>query len=308
MRKPRFLVLSIGAMALAMSMSLAGCGKAMDESSTGSTAAYKATTTPATAQSGEDFSNGGMSIPGQAPLHNAARQPGAERSVVKSGSLEVEVDNLEKAEKAMKAAVKDQGGYIKNEEGNNLAGDQPSLHVLIRIPQKSFDDSIATFVGLGRRKQQTISASDTTEEILDREARIKQLQAEQEVLTQHGKAPTMNPGFESIKDRLKALQDEKSALEGQAAMSTIDLTLQQKLDANMVAASHATWGSDSWNAAMSSASNAFRFFGAVGIWLLAYSPIWGIVLGIAIWARKTHRRNGVRPVSTAMSDMFKTQP
>jgi len=209
-----------------------------------------------------------------APMHTAARQPGAERSAVRNATLAVEVDNLERAEAKMKGSVTARGGYIDHEEGMDLASQTPVLQLTIRIPEKSFDDVLAGFEALGRRTQKSISASDLTEQILDAEAQLKQAEGQ------------VKPAVEQVA-QFRAQRDELLA---KAAMSSIDLTLAQRPDVGLAAAANTSWGSDTWNSAASSAMDAYRFVGTIGIWLLVYSPLWLVPCLIAFAIHRHWKR------------------
>jgi hypothetical protein len=208
----------------------------------------------------------------EAPLHTIARQPGADRAVARQATLGVDVANLESAETEMKKAVVAGGGYVDRADGVDLTGEKPRMLVTIRVPERSFEQVISALEALGKRFEKRISSGDLTEQILSMEARLQQLKRNQ------GKQAVDGIPDNSITDRIKYMQHQKDVLIGQAAMSTIELRLQQKANADLASAASAGWGSDTWNAAVSSATGTFRFFGAIGIWLLVYSPVWGVVL------------------------------
>ena len=222
-----------------------------------------------------------------APLHNAARTVGGDRNVVRHARMTVQVDNLDNAEKQLKSAVTQQGGYVVYESGTDLGGSQPVMSLEIRVPEKTFELMVGGIEGLGKRTEKSITASDITEQVLDLEAQLHQAKQNADVLSQT-KNPTYNPGFASIKNQIKNLEQERDAMVNRSSMSSIDLTLQQKPGAPGSDAATAGWGSDTWNAALSSASNVFRFFGAIGIWLLAFSPVWllGLVIGYFVLRRQ----------------------
>lgn len=271
-----------GALACALVIGISGCSKAGDESADQAYSTLKQTSRATADYGGAD---------NQAPLHTASRQVGAERSVMRQATLAVQVDDLDKAEKAMKATIATKGGYIDKLDGDNLAGEEPQLRLTIRVPEKSFEDILTDFETLGKRTQKSVTASDLTEQILDAEARLQQVERDRSTLLVQGKGVPMNPGFDSMKDRIKELQAEKEALVLKASMSTINLTLQQKPDAGASTAANANWGSNTWNSALSSAMGAFRVIGAVAIWLLAYSPIWALLLIASLWGFKIWRRS-----------------
>ncbi len=272
--------------AAALLIVVGGCSKADDAAATpvGLNSAKSAAPYGGAAEARSDFPSavGGMTQASPfsgapAPMHDAVRLQGAPRSVLRSAVLAVDVENLDKSEKQMKQAIKDAGGYVDHEEGDNLASETPVLRLTIRVPEKTFDDVLTGFEALGHRTQKSISASDLTEQILDAEA---QLQAEKQAPIDGARLP----------ERIKQLEAERDTLAARAAMSTIDLTLQQKPNAGLATAASASWGSDTWNAALSSSLNAFRVVGAVAIWLLAYSPIWAPICIGSLWLYRSRRR------------------
>jgi hypothetical protein len=214
---------------------------------------------------------------------------------VRQASLSVEVSNLEKAEKEIKKVITAGGGYIDHEIGEDLASENPRMQLTIRIPEKAFEQAITAFEALGRRVQKSISSSDLTEQILSNEAQLQQLRRDQALLIEGGKGVSMNSGFDSLKDRIKMLQQQKDALAGQAAMSTIELSLQQKANADLATVANAGWGTDTWNSAVSSAMGAFRFIGGIAIWLLVYSPIWGGLVMLALFGYRGWKRAAAKP-------------
>jgi len=298
----RFLALVGGSFAVASLIVLSGCSKSDDAAAaSASPASYaaKAESTPYGGAVGGAMPGtvAGDTEFGGAPLHTASRQPGAQRSVLRSATLTVDVENLDKAEKQMKESVKAAGGYIDHEEGTDLASESPVMRLTIRVPERSFDDVLTGFEALGHRTQKSISASDLTEQILDSEAQLKEAQRER------GEVSANDVLEPSTAARIKQLQAERDSLAAQAAMSTIDLTLQQKPNAVFATAANASWGSDTWNAALSSSLGAVRVIGAVGIWLLAFCPLWAPIAFGSIWFYRSRKRAVNEPSSHVVMGM-----
>ena len=215
-------------------------------------------------------------------MHTAARQPDAQRAVIHSANMGLDVDKLSEAEKGMKKVVKENGGFIVDLQSAQQEGQLPTLRLTLRVPEKNFEDTMTALEGLGFATYKNISASDITEDILFAEARLQQLQ--QGMVKVNGIVTDHT-------DEIKQVRTERDQLMMRASMSTIELVMQQKPNAAMMASS--SWGSDTWNAALSSAMTAFRVIGAVAIWLLVYSPIWGVIVAAGIWAVRHSKRQRV---------------
>lgn len=256
------------ALALTLALAISGCRSAEETSATMTPKSQAATANVAI--------DGSMS---EAPMELAGRST-PRRAVVRQARLSVEVENLEKSEAAMKASVREHGGYIADEDSDNLASEEPSLHLRIRIPEPSFEQVLTGFEALGRRTQKSIAASDITEDVLDAEAQIKSLEQRRRD----------SQSADWLKSEIQAAQNRRSELAVRASMSTIDLTLQQKANVHFSAAANTSWGADTWNAATASSMGAFRLLGAALIWLLVYSPIWGLAAMIGLGAARLLRR------------------
>lgn len=243
--------------------SLAGCARPEADEATNSNPSASFEAAKAASQFRSD-----------APLHEAARQPGAQRNVMRSASLTMHVAELEKSEQKIKNAVNESGGYVATEYGSDLGSDEPSLQLTLRVPEKKFDNIIAVIEAEGRRVEKTVQASDLTEQMLDVEAAL-----------QAAKKNAARP-YRSVD-----LERLKGELINRTQMSTIQLTMKQRPNAALGGAAASTWSSDTWNSAVNSGMATFRFIGAIAIWLLVYSPIWGLILVAATWGMKAHRRN-----------------
>lgn len=203
------------------------------------------------------------------PLHDAARDTGAPRDVIRNGQLAANVSDVNKASKNIKEAVTGAKGYVVSEVGENLSSESPSVTMEIRVPEVSFDAIVSQIEAQGPLVTKNIVASDVTEDILTLEAAI-----------QEGKRSN---GSQS---GIGQLQQQQEALKLRSKMSTIQLRLDQKANADLAGAKNATWSGDAWNSALTSAMGAFRVIGAGFIWALAYTPVWGTLLAIAYFARR----------------------
>lgn len=264
---------------------LVGCGAPREyaDSSSAKSAGNASAWSNAATRAGEK-ANGSEYATNGAPMHAAARQPGADRSVIHSANMGLEVEKISEAEKGMKKVVKENGGFIVNLQSSQQAGENPTLTLTLKVPEKNFEDAMTQLEGLGFAAFKNISASDITEEILSAEAQLKQLQNEVPTDGRIGQSPY-------LKNQIDQVRAQRDQLMLQASMSTIDLTMQQKPNPALMASS--SWGSDTWNAALSSAMTAFRVIGATAIWLLVYSPIWGVLLFGTIWVVKHSKRSRV---------------
>lgn len=103
----------------------------------------------------------------------------AERMIIKTGSLSMVVGNVVTTAKTITDYVEKNNGFIVNstvdKSGLELYGS-----VTVRVPSKTFNDTISYVKEMGEVKSENISGQDITEEYSDLDAQLKNLKATEE--------------------------------------------------------------------------------------------------------------------------------
>lgn len=99
----------------------------------------------------------------------------ADRSIIKTGEITVEVDNVAETTGAVRALALELDGYISS----SFQGDfEESATLTMRIPADRFDDAIAAIHDLGGDvKAEATREEDVTAAVIDIEARLTNLRA-----------------------------------------------------------------------------------------------------------------------------------
>ncbi|MFP4619269.1 MAG: DUF4349 domain-containing protein [Spirochaetaceae bacterium] len=90
-----------------------------------------------------------------------------ERKLVSTGSMDLVVDNLDKAESELRLSVKEMGGYIAS---TNRRRD--SFSMTVKIPSEKFDGFIEESEELGEVDSKQTNVQDVTDQFYDLEHRI----------------------------------------------------------------------------------------------------------------------------------------
>ncbi len=235
----------------------------------------------------------GRQIDGGAALAKAPMAPPAQvRQVIRRAELVVRVENVEKAEKTVGSIVRGAGGYVETASSTDLASAHPVLDIALRIPVETFDATIAKFEALGVRLSKKVGSEDVTGQLVDMDARLKTLRAQEDVYrdmlknrTQLDDVFNIQSQLTQVRTQIESISGQRKSQAGLAAMSTISLTLQQNAIAN-APTSDPNWMAQTWAEASSGASGAFRIAFAGLVWILAFSPFWIPVLLILRKAAK----------------------
>jgi hypothetical protein len=220
---------------LALVWAVAACG--------GSTALQAATAGPAeiTTDSTSGGARTGSGFGGVAPLPAASAAPSAAAAVgpdmqapadgngavpavprddlkiVYTGSLDLVVDDLQAALAKGRTAVLAAGGYIGASQETN-DGDKSVATITYRVPATRWEETVQALRGLGSKvvNEQT-QATEVGGQIVDLEARIRNLRASEEVLVGIAKGTGKVTDLLEVQARLSDVRGQIEQLDGQRA-------------------------------------------------------------------------------------------
>jgi len=216
------------------------------------------------------------------------------RQVIRKADLDIRVKNVEKSEKTVSSIVTDAGGYTESATSTDLASDHPVLKISLRVPVSTFDSTISKFETLGVRLSKTIGSEDVTGKIVDLDAQLKTLTAQEEVYrnmlrgrTQLEEVFNIQQQLTSVRTQIEEITAQRKSAAGLAALSTISLTLEQDSVVSQPP-SDPNWMTQSWAGATSASSSALRVLTVILMWTVAFSPFW---IPVILILRKALRGN-----------------
>jgi len=188
-------------------------------------AAGEAGQNPAASAAGEPqaFAPGGSSP----PVPFAAL---ADRQIIKTGEVIVEVDNVAAALGRVRAMTGQLGGYVGGSQAGTL---EDSATLTLRIPADRFEEALAQLHELeGKVLSESTREEDVTSAIVDLEARIANLEASElqyRALVERAQAIddilAVQTRLDSVRGEIEQLSAQHEQLSGLAGMSTLTVTL-----------------------------------------------------------------------------------
>ena len=156
--------------------------------------------------------------------------------IIKTGNMQVQVQDLDKAKETVLQKVKAHKGFTSSANYNDYSY-QKTQTMTIRVASSNFEGLMKDLATVGYVESQSQNAQDVSEEFVDIQARLK---TKREVETRYTEilksAKTISEILE-IEDKLRIIREEIEAKEGrlrylkdQVSLSTINLTLNQKLE------------------------------------------------------------------------------
>lgn len=167
-----------------------------------------------------------------------------EQRIVKTGEITLEVEQVSEALGRVRALAVELGGYVGGSQAGTL-DDRASL--TIRIPAAAFDDAIARLHEMDADVlAEATREQDVTGQVVDLEARIDNLRASEtsyrELVVRAERVEdilAVQSRLDEVRGQIEQLTAQLDAIEGQAALSTLTITLVPK--AAPIAEQTETW-------------------------------------------------------------------
>jgi hypothetical protein len=154
--------------------------------------------------------------------------------VVKTANLRVEVGKGRFQSAFMRAArvAEQHGGFVASSSQATVDEKASEGSVTIRVPVANFEAARAAVAGLGTVRHLELSGQDVTSQIVDYDARIRNLQAQEQALAtllaraaSTGEILEIQSQLFGVRQQVEQLQAERTNLDGQASMATITATV-----------------------------------------------------------------------------------
>ncbi len=180
--------------------------------------------------------------------NNKSNQVKTERKVIRTATVRMQVENVEKSTSSIEQLIKQQGGFIST---TNLSsrGSYINNSITIRIPNEQLDTLLESITAQAKHiDQRIINAQDVTEEFVDIQIRLKTKKdvRDRYVEVLRKKASTVEEIL-NAEERIRIIQEEIESKEGrlrflkdQISLSTIQLNMYQNDGKGLVTKSYAS--------------------------------------------------------------------
>ena len=151
--------------------------------------------------------------------------------VIRTGTFSLEVEDVDASLTKLTNAVKSQGGYVS---GSYRYTDTstPYLTVTFRVPAASFDAAVLALRAEGTVLSEQISTYEVTMQLVDLEARLRNLRASEAALLElMTRATTVSDvlavqtQLTSVRSDIESYDAQRASLADQVAMTTVSVTI-----------------------------------------------------------------------------------
>ena len=254
-----------------------------------STTGRPAPAAPPAFLSSKSMSGDSASAPEANGAGGSADTSTADRKIVMTGSITMEVGDISKSQADITDIAGQYKGYVIS---SNLRADQdnPSGYISIRIPAGSFNSVMQKLRALALKvTYETTNSQDVTEQYMDLEAQLKNYQAtEAQYLELLKKADNVKDILDVqrelsiVRGDIERVKGRMQYLERTSDMSLIEITL-----VNSKPIGESTWDvTGIFKSAVDGLIVLGKAILGILIWLLVFSPVWIIVLVIIFLVRR----------------------
>lgn len=220
--------------------------------------------------------------------------------VIRTGSLQLRVESVDRAVADGRAAIEGLGGFIAASRATG--GDEPVAVVTYRIPADRWDDGLDAIRALAAEVvgEQTNTA-DVSAQLVDIEARLKNLRASESALQEIARQATrisdvleVQQRLTEVRGQIESMAAQQEALKNQVAYAT--LTVSYGLEVAAVTQASRQWDpAHEVDSATASLVALLQGIASVGIWsAIVGLPVLLMVVVVAFVAIRLGRRLGLR--------------
>jgi hypothetical protein len=230
-----------------------------------------------------------------------ASQQDLQRLVIKTADLSLQVDSARDAEAALRALVGRLGGYVVQVETSGI-DENMSARITFRVPADRFDEALSGAQGLAKKVlARTVGGDDVTEEFVDLESRLRNLEATRDRLQSFlDKATTVeyalkvNQSLSDLQGQIEQIKGRKQYLQQSAALSTIAVSLTPVPAIAPIVAEEGWQPLSVARAALRGLVSFGQALATLAIVALVWAPVWLPIVLLGWWLSRKLRGRGAR--------------
>ncbi|MFG3709875.1 DUF4349 domain-containing protein [Micromonospora sp. NPDC047730] len=227
-----------------------------------------------------------------------------QRSIIYTGTMRVQVDDVDAAARSAVATVTAVGGFVGGDQRRSADADA-TAQLELRVPAAKFHEVVDELAKLGRQQRREIHTEDVTEQVVDLDARITTQRARVESARRLLARATTITDLVSLENELSRREADLASLEAKKKRLA-DLTSLSTITVSLVGPDVSTADEETeigflvgleggWQVFLTSMTVLLTVLGAVLPWLLVF----GVPLAVLLVVLRRRRRRGPPPVTPA---------
>ena len=198
--------------------------------------------------------------------------------IIRTGTMDLEVSDVPGAVREARDAIRRMGGYVGASQTANV-DDQPYAQITYRIPVDRWEDALDALRGLNGDTTKVVSEQtdsvDVTSQVVDLDARIRNLQASETALVEIAAQATriqdildIQAQITNIRGQIEQLEAQQNQLADQTSYATLTVTYQIPAVAAIEVQAEGWDAGRIFDEATATLVGVLQALAGAGIWLL----------------------------------------
>jgi ACT domain-containing protein len=239
----------------------------------------------------------GAPAPDVQPVSNPV--PQVQPQLAKSADMSLVVQDVDASIDAIEAIAREYQGDTLNLNHANPVDEfsRDTAYLEIRVPQAQLDTALDALAKLGTVQTQSITAEDVSTQLVDFDARLRNLQKSEELLLKiMDRSGDMSEVLQvaqqvsAVREQIEQINAQLRSLQTRVAYSTIRVQLEGELATVPPQRTLGAQLEETWDSAIHSVGELTVDLVQLTIWLLVYTPYWLLIGGGLYWGGRSLKR------------------
>jgi hypothetical protein len=216
--------------------------------------------------------------------------------LIRTGNIYLIVPDVEAALRQLASVAQLQFGDIVSLDDQTpyQPGIRHSAQVQISVPSDRFDQTMSALAALGTVQGRSISAENVSDQIVDAQARLRNLRRTEgdmlRIMDRAGKIPDVlevTQQIAQVREQIEQLDAQLQSMQHRVAYSTISIGIQDEKPAATVEPSAGVQIEDAWKAALISVKKVSVRLVSRLLTIIAFAPFWLplVLIAVFLWRR-----------------------
>jgi hypothetical protein len=229
-------------------------------------------------------------------------EPKKQSQLIKRAQLTLIVQSIHQTTESITEIIKKQQGDILKFEAQKSPDNsqRQTAYIQFRVPQQHLETTLNALAKLGTVENQMITAEDVSDQLVDVQARLRNLRKSEEmvlkIMERSGSVGDVLKAaneLSTIRESIERIDAQLRNLQNQVAYSTIDLTIESSVSVSPAQENLGLRVQETWGKATHTMGEFTWLLVGLILWLLAFSP-YLLIIGGGIYGYRWYRHNRIR--------------
>jgi Domain of unknown function (DUF4349) len=289
--------IAIGSILLSGSMTLNSCGSAQVSERVTETAQA-----PSAAPSSDTAQRNQIAGSASDAMKSATAKTPQAPQLVKTAEMSLRLDSIDKAMVQLRQIVRSKQGDIYDFQDDRLPenGRNHQATLMLKVPSTALENTLAEIAKLGRVESQGIKSDDVSQQLVDTDARLKNLRQQEDltrkIMDRSGSVKdilAVSKELAAIREQIERLDATVKNLRQQVAYSTINLRIEESQSTLPIGDAFGVQVQETWKSSTHAAGSLGTNLALGLLWLIPFTPFIAIGCGGAYYLRQRRKRVAV---------------